>query len=551
MTTSVTTESDQLPSQPLPFSIDERSFFIWLGQVEKQDELELLQLLTGVLNQLKQSKIPADIRSVFLGKLSVLVFKISTQLQKTYLDSYFPFSVDDTLKIDLSMRCAFEMAENYALICKDTSFKLKAIFSSEQKSKILLNSIQAMSKILLYKAIIYEKPGKGFWSLCFLFYLFAKQNEVLELTSSQWQVTFINVFKQLVVFELSNTQQFNTKEIYTIYNLLNNLSEQVRLLPTVPEKMIHSVPCFNLRVDAAPAVSNNKQAAETSYQFYISSLNLVKQLFDLSAHKKNCSYSDKVLIFRLIKTLTVKHVRKNERKLADNELLAEVGYDKFVDFLLHKESLLKTKGVISYEIRDLSIDEAIEKNERDEVFGLRTELDASLSLAVNSEDVVEDIDNADIWGTKQKKKEEVKDDDSDTNANLIDQSKLGFCLKLKEKGVVTKVGDVIHLFICSVSVVAIIRRIISTDGQGVVVGVEVLGYNAELLHIMDIDNKGPRMACILVNIDGVESIVIKADDFLNEEHLYVDRNEKILRYKIEKILDSSTSMVKHLKVCLS
>jgi len=113
------------------------------------------------------------------------------------------------------------------------------------------------------------------------------------------------------------------------------------------------------------------------------------------------------------------------------------------------------------------------------------------------------------------------------------------------------VGDIINLLIYSVSVVAVVRRIISQDTQGVVVGVEVLGYDAELLHIMDIENKGARMACILVNIDGVESVVIKANDFHNEEHLYVDRNEKILRYKIEKILDSSTATIKHLKVSLS
>lgn len=550
MTAPNKTQPDQLPSHDLPFSVDEESFSIWLDQVVKQDDVELLQLQAETLNKLKKTAIPADIRAAFLEKIANLIFKTSKQLQKSYIDSYFPFSGDDTLKIKLSMRCAFEMAKNYALVCRDPGFKLKAIFTQEQKAIILLNSIQAMSNVLLYKAVLYERAGKGFWSLCYLFYLFAKKNEVLQLKPPHCPFSFVEIFKQLIVLELSNTQQFNTKEIYTIFNLLNSLTEQVKLLPIVPEKMLHSVPCINLRSDMPPSIIKDKIPEEPAYVFYISSLNLVKQLFDLSATKKDFPYQDKILILRLIKALTRNQSRKNERRLADKELLAEVGIDKAVEFLLHQESLSKTKGIIQYEARELSIDQQLLKHERDEVYGFRTEVDAALSLA-REDDVVEYVDSSDIWKEGEKKQTEADVDKSDANANLIDQSKFGFCLKLKERGVATKVGEVVRLFIHSVSVLTVVRRISARDKQGVIIGVEVLGYDAELLHIMDIDNKGPRMACILVNIEGEESIVIKADEFHQEEYLYVDRNEKILRYKIEKILDSSTSTIKHLKVRLS
>jgi len=552
MTAPNTTHPDQLPPHYLPFSVDEKSFSIWLSQAVKQGDVELLQLQADTLNKLKKTAIPTDIRAAFLEKIENLIFKVSKQLQKSYIDSYFPFSEDDTLKIKLSMRCAFEMAENYALVCKDPGFKLKTIFTQEQKAIILLNSIQAMSNILLYKAVLYERAGKGFWSLCYLFYLFAKKNDVLQLKPSHCQAGFIEIFKQLIVLELSNTQQFNTKEIYTVFNLLSSLTEQVKLLPSVPEKMLHSVPCINLRSDKPPSIFKDKIAEEPAHIFYISNLNLVKQLFALSANKKNLPYQDKILILRLIKALARKQSRKNERRLADNELQAEVGLDKALEFLLHQESLSKTKGVIQYEARELTVEQELLKHERDEIYGYRTEFDASLSLAKEeADDVVEYLDNSDIWKEEEKKQVVIEKDQSDSNANLIDQSKFGFCLKLKEKGVVTKVGAIVRLFIHSVSVMTVIRRIIARDREGVIIGVEVLGYDAELLHIMDIDNKGPRMACIIVNIEGVESIIIKADEFQNEDYLYVDRNEKILRYKIEKVLDSSTSMIKHLKVSQS
>jgi len=547
------TALDPSSPQSLPFSIDETSFSIWLAKVEGEDKVKFLQILTDTLKQLKKTTIPVDIRSTFLEKSVVIVFQVSEQLRKTYIRSYFPFSEEDMLKINLSTHCAFEIAENYALICKDTDFKAELVFSKPEKELILLNSIQAMVNVLLYKAIIYEKPGKGFWSLCFLFYLFANQNEVLELGANQGRTSFIQVFKQLLVFELSHTQQFNAEEIYTIFNLLNSLTEQVKLLATVPEKMLSTVPCINLRVDAPPAVSKDVTLAASPYVFYISSLNLIKQLFDLSANKKSMPYKDKVLVLRFIKTLTMNQHRKNKRELADNELLAEVGFDKFTKFLLHKESLLKTKGVISFDANDLSFEKPLIDKTLDDSFEFRSELGASLSLTSDPDEkesgVAECIDSVDIWSTEEKKVVS-KEEDNNTNALLIDQSKLGFCIRLQEKGVVTKVGDLIHLFISSISIVTVVRRIVATDNDDVVVGVEVLGYDPEILHIMDIDNKGCRTACILLNLEGDESIVIKVDDYHNEEELYVDRNEKILCYKIEKILDTSTAIVKHLKVSL-
>ncbi len=550
------TALDPSASLSLPFSIDEQSFSIWLAEIEKQDKVNCLQALTDTLKQLKKATVPADIRSVFLEKIATIVFKVSEQLKKTYIKSYFPFSEEDKLKVSLSTNCAFEMAENYALICKDTSFKSKVIFSQTQKELILLNSIQAMANVLLYKAIVYEKPKKGFWSLCYLFYLFAKQNEALESSVTQGKASFVQVFKQLLVFELSNTQQFNTEEIYTIFNLLNSLTGQVKLLSSVPEKALNSTPCINLRVGVAPAVSKDVSHEPSPYIFYISSLDLIKQLFDLSVHKKSMPYKDKVLVFRLIKALSMNQSRKNKRELADNELLAEVGFDKFIEFLLHQESLLETKGVISYDVNDLSIDKPKVDKNLDDSFDVKSGIGNSLSLHIEDDDesvAVESIDSSEIWVAKETKVEieEVVEEEHFTNAVLIDQSKLGFCIRLQEEGVVTKVGELIHLSISSISIVTVVRRIIATDNDDVMVGVEVLGYDPEILHIMDIENKSSKNACVLVNLEGVESIVIKVDDYHNEKQLYVDRNEKVLCYQIEKTFETSTAIVKHLKVSLS
>lgn len=359
-TVKMTTEATNSDQLVLPFSLDEKSFSFWVAKLEEQyDEEHALNLVLGVLRKLKQLQLNSDLRASFLEKIARLVFQLSEKLEESYRNSFFPYSKKDTLKINLSNDCAISIAENYSLICKDISFKTKAIFSAEQKALILFRAIQAMSKVIFYKAMLYEKPRKGFWGLCYLFYLFAKQNDVLfvEFQGS----SFSKIFKKILIFQLSNAQQFNTEEIQTIFKLLNHLAEQVEFLPVVPEKRVNSVPCINLRIDAPPAVSKEVVSESSASFFYVSNLNLIKQLFDYSTNKSNISYVDKIMILRLIKTLTMNQHRESERELADNEIVAQIGFEKLNEFLLHKENLLKNKGIISYEVRNLSVEQPLEK----------------------------------------------------------------------------------------------------------------------------------------------------------------------------------------------
>ena len=539
-------EADNSEQHSLPFSLDKEAFSIWLERQDKKDKLEVLQVFLGILKTLTNTKIKPDIRAFILEELSALVFQFSEQLQASYRKSYFPFSAEDTFKVEVSSKCTIEIAENYALICKDIGFKTKIIFSPAEKALILVNAIQAMVNVMLYKALLYKKLGKGFWSLCYLFYLFAQQNEVMELAPDQRDTCFIKVFKQLLVFELSNTQQFNTEEIHLIFDLLSSVADKVDLLPMVPEKKVNSVPSLNLRVGAPPAVSKEVIPQSSPYLYYVSNLNLIKQLFELSADKRNTAYNNRIMLLRLIKALTMNQHRKNDRELADNELYAEIGLDKFSEFLMHKESILKTKGVVSYEVRDLSITDDFKQESHDERFGYRNEVDARLSLLKGpGEEKVEYFESADIWSAENTEPE------AQPNIKVIDQSHLGFCLRLLEQHPDTKVGDIIHLKVLPTDVVTVVRRINTTRSNEVIVGVEVLGYDPELLHIMDIDNEGAKTACILVDIDGQETIIIKSDVFTDQEYLVVDRNDKILRYRVENILNSSTSIIKHLEVKLA
>ena len=548
MATPITTETDNL-EQILPFSLEEESFYLWITDLYTKDEIESLQLLSHTLKSLRKVTIPVSIRLLFLEKISILVFQLSEKLQKTYIKSYFPFCSNDSLKVELSANCALEIAGNYTLTCQDTLFEDQTLFSLQQKSLILVTAIQAQANVLFYKALLYEKPGKGFWAQCFLLYLLAKKNEVLDLSPDHQDTNFLKIFKQLLVFELSNAQQFNTEEIHAVFKVLNNLSAQIDLLPMEPGKKMSNVPSLNLRLDKPPSLTDINIAEESHHLFYISNIKLIKQLFELFAHKKNIPYGNKIVALRLIKTLSMNQQRRGERKLADNELFADIGLDKFSQFLLHKENISKSHDIASMQTQDLSLEAQSKKQNRENLFGYRNEQEAQLSLAWRPEDnTVEYIESTDIWSAQKEKRNTEK---ADKNATVIDQSDFGFCIGINDKKTATKVGEIIHLLLPPASVVTVVRRIVSTEKYAVVAGVEVLGYDAELLHLTDSNNKELKTAFILTDIEGLESIVIKANEYHGEEYLYASRNEKALRYRVEKTLNSSTSTIKHLKVSLA
>ncbi len=550
MTLHATLEHKTLKNN-LPFSIGEQSISTWLKSLQTNDDIGTLQVLTHTLESLKKTTIPVKTRAFFLEKISVLVFRITKELQKNYLKSYFPFSNSERLKLKLAADCALGIADNYALICEDPCFKTKSPFSFQQKAFILVDAVQALANVLLYKAILYEKPGEGFWTLCYLFYLIAKQNRALTLTPNKKTTSFIKIFKCLFVFELSHTQQFNTEEIHIVFSLLLNMSKHVDLLPLVPENKMDKTPCIDLRADTPPSASHLSISKKSPHIFYVSSHNLINQLFELFSHKKNISYPNRLIVLRLIKTLSKNHKRKENRVYADSELFADIGFDMYSESLLHKEAVSSGSRFISSKFLNLGLDSQLEQQYKNSLSGRKNMQQSALSLAWRAEDnTIDFIENTDIWSAK---KVNAKKESSETNAILIDQGDFGFCIGLKGDHSITKVGEIIHLQRPDSSIVTVVRRIIPSSNKNydVIVGVEILGYDAKLLHVVDTVSGSSKPACILQDKQGLRSIVIKADQYQSEKYLFANRYEKTFRYKVEKILKSSTSTIKHLKVSLA
>jgi len=548
-----TTEDPIAIFNKLPFAVDENSFNQWFRDLDKANKAQTFKLLFSTLHVMAKEDMPARSRFLFVQKLSLLSGKISEELQQTYKRKHFPFSREDRLTLELSARCAMEISRNYAQLCDDYDFKANNLFTRQQKAFILFDAIQAQTKVLLYRSLIYEKPKKGFWHSCYLFYLSAKKNDVINLAIEGKRSSFINKFKQLLMFELSNVQQFTTEEILAVFRLLNNVSDQVCLLTKVPEKKYKGVPSLDLRKDEPPALVDREDEQGQPYIFYISAISAIKRLIEALSNKKIPADCNKSMFLRLIKTLSMNQQRKTDRELASGELFAVIGFDEIEAFIIDNKK--KADGYI-------------DKVPDDDMGGLKSDLiqkvdvgshrltiddfrnDKQANFAIISGDIggIDEVTNTEIWGSQNQLLEEQEQNKKPVeNAEFLDKSTTGFQLCLKDEKLAIKVGDIVGLIMPETLVITVVRRIIQALETETLVGVETLGDFSDLLHIINTDNKGAIWVLYLNSNEETESIVIKTTDFNNEAYLFADNNEKITKYRVEKQLNAS-AMMKHLKV---
>lgn len=535
----------------LPFFIDEVSFNQWLDDMEKVNKIRALKLMLSTMQLLRKAELPLLSRYVFLQKLSPVVEQICEELRKTYIRNPFPFSKEDKLKLELSVCCARECVRNYSLFCKDSNF---SVFTQQQKAQTLFNAIAALNQVHLYKSLVYEKPEKGFWSSCYFFYLFARQHNVVDCVISGQMTRFIDGFKQLLLFELSNTQQFTAEEIVVVFAMLKQVSEEAELLTKVPEKKYRGVPSFNLRKDEPPSISRTEeQQQQQSKLVYISSLKVIKRLLGALSEKQLPVACNKAMLLRLIKTLTMNQQRKTDRELASGEFFAVIGFDAITAFIIDNKKKRGAVKPIPEDLEGVTLDEIFKAKDsvnRITVDDFKNEHQASFAIVDEVGEVGDNIQSSDIWGSEPEQSEQQqqgKESVENENAELLDQSSSGFRLCLKDKMAVVKVGDIVGLIISEIIVITVIRRIIQVQNQQTEVGVERLGGFSELLHIFNTNSKSAVWVLYLNSNEVSESVIIKSNDYHNEAYLFADNDGKVTKYRVEKQLNAS-AMIRHLKV---
>ncbi|MEQ1529651.1 MAG: hypothetical protein ABL925_10065 [Methylococcales bacterium] len=528
----------------LPFAIDESDFSTWLNSLATDNEVASCEQILQVLQTLNKTHhaLASKTRLFFLNKLSQVLFKLTDQLTSA------PYSIEKT-KAYLAIWSCSELANGYILLSEENRFKTNEYYSAAEKAHIICLALQALDKVLLYTSQAYAKPYLYFWIKCYHLYQIAQQEGLTELTSTSAGAAQPNswiidtVFKHILVFSLSNSNQFTPQEMKQISLFLNTYAGYAKLLNSVPEKKFTGIPAIIFKNDLPPSISNATEPSADEHLLYIATVPVAGKLLEHSADKNmRFMYGDRHLLQRLAKILTLNRHRKHPREPDRSQYFGIIGFTNLVSF--YGQHQLGTDQ--SLVIGQLDLSRPGELRELNfEIMPHEKSLDNTLINTYSSKRIKQQRNNkrTEIWDYNKKAQFEA-------NATQIDKSESGYSLIWQDKTTEPRVGDMIGLQNQNPSI-GFIRWIAQSPTSVLLFGVELLGINAQAIKIFNTGFPDVQVDAIYItnpvhNTEPNESIIIN-NAFSPTEFIFIDDVNKPMRYRIVKQLHT-TALLNHLEI---
>jgi hypothetical protein len=536
---------------PLPFAIDEMDFSAWLNGQATRDDLTVCQQIFQVLQTLnnayppERNLIPGRTRLFFLEKMSSVLTATTTRL--TYFPSVSESSSDETddiHKSEISVWGSLELANAFSLLSQEDWFKDEGYYSIQEKTSILSNGIHAMGRGLLYTYQTYSKPYVYFWHKCFQFYRLAQLNRLTENEFNPNAGNIDNAFKRVLVFALSNTNQFSPSEMRTIFELLGHYAVHTGLLKSVPKKRFKGIPSIHLKGNGPPIILDEKSDIHDPDRLYIATVSVASKILEATSDKRaRHAPTDRLMLLRLARTLTLNEQRKDPREPVEGDHFGIMGFDNILGFLRNKEieqqnSLAKIGHFDPSrpgELRDLNFEILNDGNNQD-----------AEKVPLSAFKVVEFTNTADIWRTNHPGFNE-------TNMRLVDKSAKGYGLLWTDNLIKPKVGSIIGIAHKNLTI-GLIRWLAQSKEAGMFMGVELLGNNASTVKV---SNPGyPDVTAYAILLMGNEqtkqpaSLILMNQNFRPSEFIFIHKNHRNVRYRLTKQLQL-TSFINHVEVVRS
>ncbi len=536
---------------PLPFALDEMDFSIWLDSLGILDDMAKSQQIFQVLQTLnnafppERKLIPGRSRLFFLEKMGSALTGATAKL--TYFPSLPESNAnpdEDMAKSEISVWSNLELANAFSLLCQEEWFKDEAYYSIQEKTLILSYGIHAMGRGLLYTYQTYSKPYVYFWHKCFQFYRLAQLYRLTESDFNPDAKNIDNAFKRILVFALSNTNQFSPSEMRTIYELLGHYAAHTGLLKSVPKKKFKGIPSIHLKGNGPPVISDENSDSYDPDQLYIATVTVASKILEATYDKRAHHVpTDRLMLLRLARTLTLNEQRKDPREAIDGNHFGIMGFENIVEFLRNKEienqNFLAKTGHFDPsrpgELRELDFQVAPTAGKP-----------AGEKVAIAAFQVVEFTNTSEIWGLGQQNAYEP-------NMRLVDKSTKGYGLLWTDNHIKPKVGSIIGIM-QNTLIIGLIRWLAQSKETGMFMGVELLGNNATTVKV---SNPGYTNNLVpAIYLAGSEapkqptSLIFMNKGFQPNEFIFIHKNHRNIRYRLTKQLQL-TSFINHVEVVRS
>lgn len=518
-----------VPLQFVPNMVQLEEWLVALSTIEpSQAAVKVLQ----AMGAFEHGDIKPSLKIKLLLKIYEYLPPIVQKMQKSYVDSSLPLSHAAVKDVERVVWIYMQLARNLR------QCQLKSpLLGREHRAVLVFLSLEALAHALLHVSLSYKLPMHGFWVLCYDLYVRAEQANLTYIDIT-WQgrkgQNIAGIFKQLLIFYLCDTRQFRSRDMLTLFDGLPVYSNDARILANYQPEWQSVVCVFNLNKDFPPHKIHTTEHRDDLSERFITTVNVAKnmrQILQQQVVGNNALRSiNQEIMMRALSSLGLARKRKFTRVLEENAVDGLVGLKNLIDYL----SLTSDLSAIMPAIQPPKTNINKAKKQATTQFNL---------IPVGEELAYQAVDTAKQQMQKSQSFDKLfnySDEKSALNANVTrpnlcqfemrDSSVKGYGVMTQISDVQVKVGDIIAIMTAKAGriEVGLVRRINQMPNQYLHLGIEVLGFDAELVYVSH--TQKPAEGCLAILLLGVKSLK-QADGLLFNSSLFVQGDEIEVRSK--------------------
>lgn len=550
--------TEEIKHLKIPFELTEKSISDWLYDLLALEHSEAIRKLFYIIEALNKTEVPVQRKIVFLDKINDYIKLIVGRIGNISSDLAFPLEQDERNLIEMIVWCYLGQADSQNKIAEKISNKSSRIHAWYQ-------ALFSLSQAYLHMSAAYTLPCKGFWLMCYQIYSSAEEAKVLDiaLTDSKLEGESIaKLFKQIIVFSLSDPNQFRATEMRTIFNYLGKFNSQIHIEQTPQKDRKKGVFIFDSMQDSEPlelaSLSYFKQIKSTRY---IETVALAKHIHETvqkdKIDKTELKSINKALFTRFIKTLGMLQTRKYTRVEDNRTTKGIVGY-------IYISSYLRSiNRAIELEVEVVETEMEKQTNNMPTNFDLvpigdehAHQMRAVFKKEIEPNNLIKNIyklssessSDEDFWDAAKTDSDVLIRNVKGSDFSLINSSAKGYGLCWNNMKDRAKLGGVLGISSADSErlEISIIRRIHQLEENTVFLGVEVVGFESVPVYITkEKDDQKGSWAIYLPGIKTlkqVDSIMFQTGAFGVGEKIIMQEDLNKQECRLVKLLNSTNSI---------
>lgn len=516
----------------ITFKMEEQSISEWLIHLSNYDGKEACLQTLLLLQAINKAKLDVKTKTRFLNIVHDYLTHFIGSLINPCWDVGFPLTFEEREYAEAITWNYLTLGESFFNIAKEADKKVDELFS-------LYAAIKYFGQAQLHIAAIYCFPSDGFWQTVYQIYAHAEKRKLLDDSINKLElknVTINILFKQILVFQICDTNQYRPRDMRTIFNFLFHTCNVVSIQKKTSYEQ--GLFLFDLSSDN-PSINFKKSMLKQGDSIrYFSPvilasniLNIIKQGDVWTGVAKSINTS---LFLRVVKTLEQTQKRKYDRTHNHNKAFAVIGFYHIICFLRNvtpeTANLPHLKEQIVNKLKLFS-DNPIEPKkviafERDNY--------------INNDTLKNKLFNDSTNITEPSFIKEL---------TILDNSVKGYSVNWDQTDFKVQIGDVFGLILGKTKKrleIALIRRITMISPNDYKFGAEVIGFESEVVYISH--NKEIADGCWGVLVLGImelnepDTLLYPINRFKTGDKIYLFRKKGTALYLLTKELHSTISI---------